>query len=418
MLFTVLCLLPMLQSEKPIQLTLLAKGASAKIGYYSPQRAALSAQAPKAVVKPPIGLTAPMYGVLPIGGGEGIAFVLDEPEGQPARLFVDSNANGDFSDDPAAEWTAKTNTTPDGNSTTMHNGSAQVDIGEPGKPLPVNLLLYRFDKTDPKREALKATLLYYRDYAYEGEIELAGKRMKAMLCDEMARGDFRGVLPDEAAAKKGADSGARLLLDVNANGKFDSRGESFDVRKPFNIGGTTFELADLARSGASFRIVKSQQSVAEIPTPPDHSVGKRITAFTAADTDGKPVKFPADYAGKVVLLDFWATWCQPCMKEMPNVVSAYAKHHAAGFEILGISLDDEKSILKMPDVMKGANMNWRQIADGKGWSAELALKYAINSIPATFLVDGTTGEILGADLRGEALDAALAKALGKPKPKQ
>jgi alkyl hydroperoxide reductase subunit AhpC len=106
------------------------------------------------------------------------------------------------------------------------------------------------------------------------------------------------------------------------------------------------------------------------------------------------------------------------MGEVPNVVAAYEKYHKAGFEILGVSLDNEKSILTMPDVMKSNNMTWRQIADGKYWQAEIAQLYAIQSIPATFLVDGTTGKVIAAGMRGTQLDEALAKALGTAPPKQ
>jgi peroxiredoxin len=161
-----------------------------------------------------------------------------------------------------------------------------------------------------------------------------------------------------------------------------------------------------------------RKTVAEIPTPPDHSVGKVITAFEGKATDGKTVKFPEDYKGKVVLLDFWATWCGPCMMEMPNVVAAYGKHHGSGFEVLGVSLDSKESVGKMPEVMEKAKMTWTQIADGQGWKAEIAQKYVINSIPATFLVDGTSGKVIGANLRGDALEAAVAKALAELKEKK
>ncbi|MBY0309188.1 MAG: TlpA family protein disulfide reductase, partial [Phycisphaerales bacterium] len=309
-------------------------------------------------------------------------------------------------DDAPADW--KVN---DKSKTTA--GSATVDIGEKDRPFPVSISLYRFDKG--ARPNMASTLLYYRDYAYEGAVTLGGKEYKALLSDEAARGDFRGVKqtkPDRNGELSDA-LGVNLLIDANGNGKFDSRGESFDIGKPFNIGGTTYEVADMARDGSAFKIVKSSKTVAEIPTPPDHSVGKAITAFETKDTEGKPVKFPDDYKGKVVLLDFWATWCAPCMAEMPNVVKAYGKYHDKGFEVLGISLDNEQSLKKMPDVMQKTGMTWRQVADGKYWQAEIAQKYAINSIPATFLVDGTTGKILGANLRGEALDKAVEKALNK-----
>ncbi len=234
-----------------------------------------------------------------------------------------------------------------------------------------------------------------------------------MLSDENASGDFRGKKPDTTKEDADTSTGVNLLIDVNGNGKFDSRGESFDTGKPFNIAGTTWEVTDMARDGSSFRIVKSTKTVEAVPTPPDHTAGKAIMAFETKDTEGKTVKFPDDYKGKVVLLDFWATWCGPCMAEMPNVVKAYGKHHDKGFEILGISLDNETSVTKMPEVMTKASMTWKQVADGKGWKAAIAQKYAINSIPATFLVDGTTGKIIGANLRGEALDNAVEKALAE-----
>ncbi|HTF90378.1 MAG TPA: TlpA disulfide reductase family protein [Planctomycetota bacterium] len=414
MLFAFLPLLAALQAEPTVQLTLVTKGASSKIGHYMPQRASMSEERPAAITQVPDGLSAAMYGLLPIGPDAGTCFILDEPAEAPARLFVDSNANGNLTDDPAAEWSPGKNK--DGTPSKMYQGNAMVDIGEPGKPVLVNLALYRFDKNDPQREALKSTLLFYRDYAYEGEMTFGEKKHKVILADEMASGDFRGKGPELKESKEG--SGVVLLIDVNDNGKFESRGESYDVRKPFNLSGTTWELADLTRAGGSLRAVKSAQTVAEILPPPDHSVGMVITPFEAKDTEGKSVSFPADFKGKVVLLDFWATWCGPCMQEMPNVVRAYEKFHAAGFEILGVSLDNEKSIEKMPDVMANAKMTWRQVADGKYWQAEIAQIYAINSIPATFLVDGTTGKIIGAGLRGEKLDEALAKALGVKPPKQ
>jgi thiol-disulfide isomerase/thioredoxin len=111
-----------------------------------------------------------------------------------------------------------------------------------------------------------------------------------------------------------------------------------------------------------------------------------------------------------VLLDFWATWCGPCRAELPNVLKTYAAHHKDGFEIIGISLDQDKE--KLTAFTKEKDMTWPQYFDGKGWQNKLAAKYGINSIPATFLLDGQ-GTIIGEDLRGDSLEEAVTKALAK-----
>lgn len=137
--------------------------------------------------------------------------------------------------------------------------------------------------------------------------------------------------------------------------------------------------------------------------------GAKFPDFEEKDLDGKPLSIAA-YKGKVVLIDFWATWCGPCVRELPNVLKAYEKYHPQGFEIIGISLDQDETKLK--DFIKEKNMPWQQYFDGKGWNSKLGSKYGIQSIPATWLLDGE-GKIIDSNLRGEALEAALAKALEK-----
>lgn len=136
--------------------------------------------------------------------------------------------------------------------------------------------------------------------------------------------------------------------------------------------------------------------------------GTKFPDFEEKDLDGKPLSI-ANYKGKVVLIDFWATWCSPCVHELPNVIKTYEKNHAKGFEIIGVSLDDNQQ--KLSSFLKEKNMTWQQYFDGKGWANKLAAKYGVESIPATFLLDGD-GKIIAKDLRGEALDEAVTKALG------
>ena len=143
------------------------------------------------------------------------------------------------------------------------------------------------------------------------------------------------------------------------------------------------------------------------------AVGKPAIHFNGKLLSGKSVKFPDDFKGKVVLLDFWATWCGPCMTEVPSLVASYKKYHDKGFEILGVSLDQKGTKAKIEKVMSERSMTWPQVYDGGYWKAAVAVKYGITSIPRAFLVDGDTGKILamGSQTRGESLDATISSAL-------
>jgi alkyl hydroperoxide reductase subunit AhpC len=96
--------------------------------------------------------------------------------------------------------------------------------------------------------------------------------------------------------------------------------------------------------------------------------------------------------------------------ELPNVLKTYTKHHSEGFEIIGVSLDDNQQ--KLESFLNGKGISWPQFFDGKGWNNKLAVKYGIQAIPATYLLDGN-GVIIATDLRGKELEQAVAKALAK-----
>ena len=117
-------------------------------------------------------------------------------------------------------------------------------------------------------------------------------------------------------------------------------------------------------------------------------IGKPAPPIEGQDLEGKPVDL-AQYKGKVVLIDFWATWCQPCIITMPELIETYKTYNKAGFEIIGISLDQDKEALNR--YLSSQKLPWRIVFDGKAWFSPSARRYEVQAIPATFLInrDGT-----------------------------
>lgn len=131
-------------------------------------------------------------------------------------------------------------------------------------------------------------------------------------------------------------------------------------------------------------------------------VNKLAPDFRVMDIRGEELTLE-QYRGQVVLLDFWATWCGPCIAEMPNVKRTYAKHKNQKFQIIGISLD--RSIAPLDAYIYGEGIEWRQYLDSTGKISGL---YNVRGIPSTFLIDGA-GIVRGVNLRGHALESAVAE---------
>ncbi|HVV54917.1 MAG TPA: TlpA disulfide reductase family protein [Mucilaginibacter sp.] len=140
------------------------------------------------------------------------------------------------------------------------------------------------------------------------------------------------------------------------------------------------------------------------------SVGHKAPDFTTMGIDGKPVKL-SDYKGKYVLLDFWASWCAPCRRENPNVVKQYAIYNPKGLNILGISLDVDKS--KWQQAIKHDKLVWRQASDLKNFEGPTEELYHITAIPSNFLID-PQGNIIAKNITGSDLEEFLNKTFNKP----
>ena len=137
------------------------------------------------------------------------------------------------------------------------------------------------------------------------------------------------------------------------------------------------------------------------------AVGQKYTDIALKGTKGEVVRV-SDYVtrNKYTLIDFWASWCGPCRAEMPNVVKAYSLYHKKGFEVVGVSLDNNRQAwLKAIAALK---MPWPQMSDLKGWQSAGAAAYNVKAIPSNALIDAN-GNIIAKDLRGDDLQNKLAE---------
>ncbi|MBK7133455.1 MAG: AhpC/TSA family protein [Bacteroidales bacterium] len=142
------------------------------------------------------------------------------------------------------------------------------------------------------------------------------------------------------------------------------------------------------------------------------AVGQKAPDFIMDDVNGNPVALSSKIGAKLLLVDFWAAWCGPCRQENPNVVKVYAEFNKKGFDVFGVSLDQSKE--DWVKAIADDKLTWTHVSDLQYWSNAAAKMYAVNAIPANFLLD-ETGTIIGRNLRGEDLYNKVNEILGAKK---
>ena len=171
------------------------------------------------------------------------------------------------------------------------------------------------------------------------------------------------------------------------------------------------KLAEIHEMLGNVELAKEYREKAE---PVLALLGKIVPNFFATDLDGNPISLQ-QYRGKVVLLDFWAVWCGPCIAEMPNVKKVYDTYKDKGFEVIGVSLDTDETRLR--DYLKENEIPWRQVFSGQGWQSPVAQKYGINAIPAPWLID-RDGTLITHQARGRNLEQLVAAAVANKSKNQ
>lgn len=249
----------------------------------------------------------------------------------------------------------------------------------------VNEFFANANLADPLYNEITYIFEAFREYATTlASVGLPASSVKAAFDQQLAK------IPAEGQAYKYALGGITLALQQKNHPTFiNYAGQFYDKYK-------SEEQPHTLQLGSQIKSARSLMVGAEAPD------------FTQNTPEGTPLKL-SDLRGKVVLLDFWASWCGPCRKENPHVVSLYNKYKEKGFDVLGVSLDNSKS--RWEGAIEKDGLTWNHVSDLKGWSSEPAAMYSVRSIPTTFLLN-EKGEIIARNLRGEALTNKLAEIFG------
>lgn len=243
-----------------------------------------------------------------------------------------------------------------------------------------------------------ASLHAFVDYGRRGTVRVGEHRYRAELRDYLHRGDFSAA-PDEAGR------GIRLVLDVNGNGIFDSRGESFTVGKPFRIGGQTYEARVTKPDGSTIEVKPSSAEAAEIPAPYAPHRGETLPPFGGTSVEGKAVRYPDDFRGKPLLVDFMGLWSDDTEEATPALVEL---QKTTGLALVSIGIGYPDDAPKLAAFAKEKGIEWPILFDKEGWKGSLAQALNAMRVPTRFLLDAE-GQVLafGDELDNAHLDATL-----------
>ncbi len=240
------------------------------------------------------------------------------------------------------------------------------------------------------------------------------------------KAQFLSIVARLPELRSGSEEDVREIIGATADLLSAKEPDEFDrndgalaraVAQQLESGGKA-ELAKEALTSFSKILAKAAEKNEELKPMVDAMAGslRRMELLgneieiEGKTVDGKDFDWKAYSKGKVVLVDFWATWCGPCIGELPNVKANYEKYHAKGFDIVGISLDEDRERLEA--FLEKEGTNWAQLfEDGAGWKHPVAVHYGIQGIPTVILVD-QKGKVVSLNARGPKLGQLLEELLG------
>ena len=333
------------------------------------------------ITKKPAGLSADVrYGVNFTFAGKNRSWALDGTDATGYTLYADINANGDLTDDPPMKMSRV-----DGRYSAFFETT--VKAGDQSYPVRLKLVVDRV--APPGKTEKELALLTYGTTVRAGTITVGGKPVKFSLSGS------QGIYSQPYQG---------IEIDTNGDGVLDPKIEGYLNSEQFvNIGDVTYQFT-VDRYGRTLTLTPQAKK------QPGRAVllpGYPAPDFAFADLGGTKRKL-SDFKGKVLLLDFWGTWCGPCVASIPKTLEAYAKYHARGFEVLGIDAGDKRD--KLDAFLAEKKIPWMQTMEDD--DGPIATLYRVEGWPSYFLI-GPDGRIVAAVPNGGEIDlnAELAKLL-------
>jgi len=245
------------------------------------------------------------------------------------------------------------------------------------------------DRQAAAREAIEPLQGFIRQYPDDAITDKAYLSLGNM---QLAVNDTAGAIAAfERVAARSTDAKLKSMAALFLGKAHAQAGQIHEAR-------AAFEKLIATEQGSQYADA-AQEALGRLSIVP----GGRPPSFVMRDLRGRN-QSPEQYHGKVLLIDFWATWCQPCLEEMPNLRRVYDRYHDRGFEIVGVSLDTDAAALQ--EFVAEEKLPWPQICDERGPKGELARRMGVISIPTLVLID-RKGVIRHVNTRGAALEAAV-----------